>query len=60
MHFTFNIYVTFYVTLMYIMYKILIILYYHDIYVVYFNILNSSSKKAYTYVPSLKKIRNEN
>lgn len=60
MHFTFNIYVTFYVTLMYIMYKILIILYYHDIYVVYFNILNSSSKKAYTYVLSLKKIRNEN
>lgn len=60
MHFTFNIYVTFYVTLMYITYKILIILYYHDIYVVYFNILNSSSKKAYAYVPSLKKIRNEN
>lgn len=60
MHLTFNIYVTFYVTLVYIMYKILIILYYHDIYVAYFNIFNSSSKKAYAYVRSLKKIRKEN
>lgn len=51
MHFTFNIYVIFYVTLIYIMYKILIILYCQDIYVVYFNILNCVKKK---------KIRKEN